>query len=309
MERRFGVEIEIAGIAQERVERVLTLVGITVTREAYNHTARSHWKIVSDSSVRDGFEVVSPVLEGEAGIEELRTVITALDDAGATINKTCGLHIHFDASGFTSDHLKNLVLRYAMFEAEIDAFMPPSRRGASNHYCNTLADLVASPSFRQATTISGLVAAQGSRYYKVNLQSYQRHGTVEFRQHSGTVNAPKAINWVRFLDAFVEASASELLEAIQPARLTGSQRLLWELIQAGSTVAEIQAATGWQPHTLRAAVTRLRQAGVRIELTRQGTEKRYRAIPTAGAADDHVYRGVDPAVERFYRNRAAVLAA
>lgn len=33
----------------------------------------------------------------------------------------------------------------------------------------------------------------------------------------------------------------------------------------GATIAQIQEATGWQPHTARAAISRLRKAGIKIE--------------------------------------------
>jgi hypothetical protein len=91
MNRKFGVELEMAGITREQAVRALTLVGINVRDEGYNHTTCGHWKIVSDSSVQGGFEVVSPVLEGEAGLEQLRTVATALDDMGGNVNRSCRL--------------------------------------------------------------------------------------------------------------------------------------------------------------------------------------------------------------------------
>jgi hypothetical protein len=38
--------------------------------------------------------------------------------------------------------------------------------------------------------------------------SYVQHGTVEFRQHSGTVDAAKAVQWVRLITGFVAAAFS-----------------------------------------------------------------------------------------------------
>ena len=172
--RKFGVEIEIVGISQQRAAKVLRLVGINVNRESYNHTTRNAWKIVSDASVRNGFEVVSPPLSGEAGIEEVSRVVTALDDAGASINRTCGLHVHFDAAGLDAAAIKNIILRYAKYEREIDGFMPPSRRGNNNTYCKSIVSLAGHRNFRSASNMQQILRVFACRYYKLNVQSYVR---------------------------------------------------------------------------------------------------------------------------------------
>ncbi len=44
-----------------------------------NHDLRPHWKLVTDSSLNgnDTFELVSPILEGEDGLEKLERVCCA----------------------------------------------------------------------------------------------------------------------------------------------------------------------------------------------------------------------------------------
>ena len=45
----------------------------------------------------------------------------------------------------------------------------------------------------------------------------------------------------------------------------------------GATITELTAATGWQPHTVRAALTRLRQRGHQFERPRaKSGDSRYR---------------------------------
>ncbi|MBQ3170949.1 MAG: amidoligase family protein [Mailhella sp.] len=317
MERSFGIELEIAGITQRIAKLALSAVGVQVQAESYNHSTRAHWKIVSDASVRGGFEVVSPILHGEQGIIEAMKVATALDDAGASINRTCGFHVHFDASDLDVETIKTIVRRYAEFESEVDAVMPPSRRGDANNYCHSMAGVV-TPSFLRASTIRELATVQGSRYYKVNLQSFQRHGTIEFRQHSGTVNANKISNWVRFLGEFIDVckaeSGSSALPVIEHPALRGVQRRLADMFTAQGSVqlSEICEAFGWQPHTARAAVTRLRQAGLEIESVRG--RAMYRLVsgmvqqPSASRCSS-IWHGISESVVTFYRNRAAVLAA
>jgi hypothetical protein len=64
--------------------------------------------------------------------------------------------------------------------------------------------------------------AQMGRYFKVNLQALRVHGTVEFRQHSGTVDGTKVENWVRFLLGFVERSI-EISQQMPVAVITTTQ--------------------------------------------------------------------------------------
>ena len=86
MNRKFGIELEIVSINRQTALRALRAVGINVQDENYNHTTRGHWKLVSDASVHGGFEVVSPILRGEQGIEEAMTVAAAI-----TVAANCSL--------------------------------------------------------------------------------------------------------------------------------------------------------------------------------------------------------------------------
>jgi len=49
----------------------------------------------------------------------------------------------------------------------------------------------------------------------------------------------------------------------------------------GATLEQLVALTGWQTHTVRAALTRLRQRGLSVSLTEQDGRKRYRLSLTA----------------------------
>lgn len=315
MERKFGIELEIVNVTTENALNALRAAGISVRSESYNHTTRRHWKIVSDASVRGGFEVVSPILQGEAGIAEAMAVAEALADAGATANRTCGFHVHFDASDLSVADVKAIVRRYCEHEAAIDAIMPQSRRADSNHFCRGIPTTMLERMLA-ATSIDGMVRAQGDRYFKVNLQAFHRHGTIEFRQHSGTCNAGKVANWLHFLAAFIDESKRQVVApaaAAAPAmpQLRGVQGRLAGLFAQQGTVAldAICQTFGWLPHTGRAAVTRLRQSGLQISAVRVNGQPAYRLGGAIVAAPDSPWAGVEEAVTQFYRRRAAVLAA
>ena len=52
--------------------------------------------------------------------------------------------------------------------------------------------------------------------------------------------------------------------------------------RTGATVVQIQKQLGWQPHTIRAALSRLRSSGVTVELDRSGRVARYRIMAREG---------------------------
>lgn len=197
--RRFGVEIEAYNCTRERLAQELREAGISVAVEGYNHDTRNHWKLVTDSSLSGSntFELVSPILEGESGLKELEKVCWVLDYCDVKVNDSCGLHIHMDAANFTLNTWKNLILTYRRAERVIDAFMPSSRR--NNPYCRGIQSITESR-IQEAASLNDLrMAFGGDRYHKLNLESYSRHRTVEFRQHSGTTNFTKMENWIRFI--------------------------------------------------------------------------------------------------------------
>src|SRR5215213_6396592 len=86
----------------------------------------------------------------------------------------------------------------------------------------------------------------------------------------------------RATDVTAEPSRTTLAE---PAPAPGStkQALIIGLLQRqeGATLADLVAATGWLPHTTRAALTRLRQAGHVLEKTKGETGAVYRIATLA----------------------------
>ncbi|QIX60865.1 amidoligase enzyme [Hymenobacter sp. BT18] len=217
--RTFGVEIEAYGVTREALLAELRAQGLEAYGEGYNHTTRNYWKIVSDASVSGAhaFELVSPVLRGYEGLEDLARACRALNHCGAQVNASCGLHVHLGAQDLNIEAMRQLVRNYLVLESSIDRVMPSNRRGSANRYCRSLQRsrtmLEAERQILAATTTQELsVAANGNdRYHKVNLQSFTRQGTIEFRQHSGTTNFEKISFWVKFLANLVDYSKARLV--------------------------------------------------------------------------------------------------
>lgn len=243
MSRRFGVEIEfLSTITTEQAVTSLRAAGIRVEFEGYTHRTTPHWKIVTDGSC--GYELVSPVLEGEAGIEEVRIAAAALEAAGALVNKKCGLHVHFDARSMSLKAVKNLFKLWSKFEDVLDTFQPKSRRGNANQFCQSnlpslaLGEMDAADHRHACNTMFGKIDACRSmeemkalypcRYRKLNIHSYFRHQTLEVRHHSGTTDPGKITNWVRLMARLFDAAEAAATVRNRPEDTgIGTSRTKW----------------------------------------------------------------------------------
>ena len=216
--RTFGVELEGFGLSRYMIVDRLRAEGIhnVVTAFYSDHGQLDCWKIKTDASIRGemGFEVVSPILQGQSGLEQLEKVMNVLDDMGAKVNKSTGVHVHWGVSDWTIKQFRNLYARQAKYESAINSFFPTSRW--HNLYCNSFnqqydlapitKDKTATKwsSWNEAKTLEELDRCIGkTRYHKINMQSYWAWGTVEFRQHSGSFNFEKVGRWVELTGAMV----------------------------------------------------------------------------------------------------------
>lgn len=237
-DRKFGIELELSCAQGCSVEQIADVIrqGSGANVSVVNGYARAHdpvqgWKLVHDGSIVcsqdfpncSRFELVSPILCGEAGLKLCSSVIRSLQGVAVSVNKSMGFHVHINVEDMDLSSLKKICQNFVKYEDVIDTFMPLSRRSGSsesNQYfkSNKLAvgDANASNLERNqiiaacgATSILCHTINPTGRYYKVNLQNLAtgRQPTVEFRQHSGTSNFGKISNWVRLCMAIVTNSA------------------------------------------------------------------------------------------------------
>lgn len=102
------------------------------------------------------------------------------------------------------------------------------------------------------------------------------------------------------------SSMPELAAASAPApaprRLTKTALLQQKLsVREGASMATLTQATGWQAHTVRAALTRLRQAGHGVERSRSADgETVYRIVPAGvvNIAAPAISEAMTPAQDR-----------
>lgn len=225
--RIFGVELELTGPRARTIISALRDAGIPMSRRnlttmhelpyGATNTESNVWTLKHDGSVYGyGLELVSPKLAGPAGFETLKTVCDTLNSIDATVDSSCGLHVHHDFRGLSLQSVRRQVVAFIERQDVIGEFIQPGRREHHTYTPRWSAQQIAMVA--QRTSLSGL-AATGPRG-TLNMWAYSTHGSVELRWHGGTTMYKKIAAWVRFGQAiFAAAEAGATLSNDTPERL------------------------------------------------------------------------------------------
>lgn len=215
--RKFGVEIEFFSdrydsgeeydydgdeTGQMLAEELSMHSGLTVNWMGYTHAVDQYdWKLVTDSSVEHGWELVSPPLRGEAGKQQVRTMCEALGAVGAYVESNCGLHVHHEVLDLRLRDFKALTKCWCEAQTHTDRLVSASRRGGqyarpfSQHYADAA---------EAASSIREIVQTVAERFLSLNVTCFPTYGTVEIRQHQGTTNGSKILAWIDYGQAVIE---------------------------------------------------------------------------------------------------------
>ena len=212
-QRLIGIELEIIVPAPEYREFLTAAQAVIDLRvERYNHTRRTWWKTQDDVSLHASsawrvVEIVSPPLMPLELFTQTKALCEVLERFGASANKSCGFHVHHDAVKFTTKRLQYTMNLAIKSEKALDCLVPASRRGNANHMCKSNVD-IANTWITEGGRVRGdrERGEERFRYYKLNLAAYIRHETIEWRQHSGTVEFEKIVLWVALTQALTVRS-------------------------------------------------------------------------------------------------------
>lgn len=88
-ERMLGIEIECImpkNVSRQSLAEALTLIGTPATSQVHNH--KTHWKVVPDGALGGNYtEIVSPVLQWKAGLQQVLNVLQVLNEKNIRINR------------------------------------------------------------------------------------------------------------------------------------------------------------------------------------------------------------------------------
>jgi len=273
--RGFGVEIEFLRPREVSREDIANAIeartNIHCLEEEYNHTTRTYWKLVNDSSVYTTIsnwlghnEIVSPILYGADGLSQLKLVLDVLNDLDCKVNRNCGIHIHHDVTEKMIEgkkegqtFLMNLIKFVAKYEHLIYKLVAPSRLDDRRYstpvrreYFNGMDKLGVRQmvkmlkqdcdnKYRYGNELGsgmGCPNVQYSRGCGLNLRNVWTRGSVEFRYHNGSLNFGKIANWIVITQAIV--NTVEGIKSVQMNYVPNDvERGLWRLRKALGFVA------------------------------------------------------------------------
>ena len=184
---RAGIEIEFA-LDDDPLDIVVVALednGLDSRVEDYNHQVRDHWKVTTDSSC--GYELVSPILT-EATVRSVTPAMRSVANAGGYVTDACGLHVHIELPERATDvGLMVASLYHDAYELILPLFDDSRLNNRFAQFCDDREDW--------------LGVLLDDRYQAVNIHPIHRQGTIEFRQHQGTLNNKRAYAWMNICDA------------------------------------------------------------------------------------------------------------
>ena len=244
-----GNEIEIQGSIND-VKQALR------NHSEFNYLAD---KVTSEYISGGGCEVALPPLEiGSDLTNQYMTRLYSFLESYGRINKDCGHHVHIglrpinisEQDFFNNsiekfklqrnyyfqcttellqfETIKDVVLRYCLHQEFINSMLPKSRR--NNRFCRPINIDTCYDNIKASTNINGIQRAikhdskphydnTNDKFYAVNLLPYTPKNTIEFRQHGGTINAEKIINFSLTLKNFINYSHNKRVKVVNQGEL------------------------------------------------------------------------------------------
>lgn len=168
--------------------------------------------IKSDGSINcddddNQFAVELTVFFKRSDMSPLERLCKVLNNLGAEVNKSCGLHVHLDCRDIQDsiNSVNSRAKRLGNALPVLSQLVPQSR--LSNTYCRL-----------------GVSRIDGERYYAINKTAFKKYKTIEIRLHSSTTSFKKISEWALLLFSISRETSltnnechclDELLELVQ----------------------------------------------------------------------------------------------
>jgi hypothetical protein len=205
-----GLESEFHGVKKQHLEVLTSLVLLL----------QKGWKQTLDSTVEPpdgslGLEMVSGIL-GKKDVRLIKPVAQAIKALGGEVSGVCALHVHAGIMNSFADHrtrldiVKQVLVNYAKLEEKLcfmDSNLTYKYSDVFNDQGMTVDEAIETiklaENFKQLEEIT---QPEGRRRASVNLKPLATYGTIEFRQHPGSVEPSEVAAWAKFIDSLVHKS-------------------------------------------------------------------------------------------------------
>ena len=218
---KIGIELEMLNITGNEVLVAMESAGANCSQRIHGYHGgpganSGVWKMESDSSLtgytanmttKGCLEVISPILEGAAGVSQLNRLLTGLKRAGATVDQSCGTHISVGLNGKArweamsvakKVEVANRIVRfYQHFQPVFDGISANCRSARGNGFIGGLSEMY---SDGRAST---------GRYSAINLNQYISYGRIEFRQPGYTLDKANIGRWLKLINHMVSMGLNE----------------------------------------------------------------------------------------------------
>ena len=220
---KFGIEIEFIGITREAAATIVAdFFGTGFFYEGGEFKERDiadekHriWRVVRDASIEafaeeEQCELVTPILQYE-DLECLKQLLQNMQQLGARVNRSCGLHIHVDGKNFTPQAIVNLVTLIGSRELLLYKALsiPKDRMKYCKRINDGLVDLILEKKPESLAELkkvwyleSPYETSEGkyhsTRYHGPNLHALFSKGTVEFRLFNSTLEPDRVQAYLQF---------------------------------------------------------------------------------------------------------------
>lgn len=138
-------------------------------------------------------------------LSSLKKFCELLKEVNADVNKSCGLHVHFDMRNNTKMSFGKKAAKLQRALPFLSKIVSPSRR--KNQYCR-------------------FEASETNRYSAINKTAYTKYQTLEVRLHQGTVTFSKIENWINLLTKIMDSKFKTYISDQQVIDVCGLDAML-----------------------------------------------------------------------------------
>jgi hypothetical protein len=254
-EMTFGIEIETVLPAEVVIQVGHYHQGVQVPELPAGWNAQRDCSI--DAGGRGGgqpVEIVSPILKGTDGLDQIVFVLNWLREKNARVNKSTGLHVHV---GFRGDKQQMAAVVSCVAQHEKALFASTGTKSREQgHYCRSIqADAQYQEHFRDHSR-RRTGTARFDRYRLLNLTNVLGGGkpTIEFRVFAGTLSTVKVLSYVRLCLALVERALASGRKTKWEAKPASEKNSVHRKGGAGQTaMARLFYAIGWTKGRVKTA--------------------------------------------------------